>query len=311
MSDVSTGAVIHLGELALKLGEVNRITFHSDGVTPESDTTHTVMLGLIACAFAHRHLPQLDIGLVAQYALVHDLVEAYAGDTPTLRLLTPEQKTEKAKREEAAFGRIAHEFVDDLPWLVFALRDYERSAVPEARYVRTMDKVLPKITHLLNDCAGLHENGITPQELRDRFEIQVRDLETRNVDDDFMPVFTLYAELAALVTGIFASGYAARVTSARSPVIEGPAEHSAFDPPQDSPDPVRAEMGRKVLQVHQGWDLFRNGPMTEWRLTTEQFSLLTDYRVPPHPESVPSVKIFGLPIVLVCFEQDSTLAGGA
>lgn len=309
-------SVIRLGSLALRLGEVNRITFHADGVTPESDTTHTVMLGLIACAFAHRHLPQLDMGLVAQYTLVHDLVEAYAGDTPTLRLLTPQQKAEKDKREETAFSRIAHEFVDDLPWLVFTLRDYERSATPEARYVRTMDKILPKITHLLNDCAGLHEDGITTAELRERFKVQVSDLATRNAGDDFAPVFALYAELVECVMELHVAGQERRagapggrvVELLGEAIVEVPARHFAFDAPWRSLDPVRAALGKKLCQVpssRRAADL----PLTEWRLTAGEFELLTDYRVPVTPENVASVKIFGLPIVLVCFENDSTLAG--
>ena len=75
-------AVIALGRLALRFGRVDRITYHDDGVTAESDTDHTVMLGLIACAFAAAHLPDLDVGLIAEFAPVHDLVEVYAGDTP-------------------------------------------------------------------------------------------------------------------------------------------------------------------------------------------------------------------------------------
>jgi len=96
MSRASTGTqerispepadVVRLGQLALAFGRVNRITRHEDGTTPESDTDHTVMLGLIACALAERWYPHLDRGLVAQYALVHDLVEVYAGDTPTLAI---------------------------------------------------------------------------------------------------------------------------------------------------------------------------------------------------------------------------------
>ena len=210
MSNVNTDPVIRLGELAMKFGEVNRITLHPDGITPESDTTHTVMLGLVACAFAQKYLPQLDVGLVAQYALVHDLVEVYAGDTPTLRLLTPAQKAEKETREGEALRRLSREFVYGFPWLVATLHTYEASATPEARYVRTMDKVLPKITHMLNACAGLHENGITPEELDRRFRHQAADLAARTAGDDFLPVFTLYDKLAGLVTRMYAVGYAHR-----------------------------------------------------------------------------------------------------
>lgn len=213
MSDVDVDTVVRLGGLALKFGQVNRATFHSDGRTPESDTTHTVMLGLVACAFAQKYLPQLDVGLIAQRALVHDLVEVYAGDTNTLRTLTPEQKEDKEKRERFAFFQITQEYASSLPWVVDTLRAYEWSITPEDRYVRTMDKVLPKITHLLNDCAGLHEDGITPEELRSRFREQIADLTARTAGDHFLPVFELYDELVALVLGLFAAEYTRRANA--------------------------------------------------------------------------------------------------
>ncbi len=49
-------AVVDLGRMALAFGRIDRITFYEDGGTPESDSDHTVMLGLVACAFAARHL---------------------------------------------------------------------------------------------------------------------------------------------------------------------------------------------------------------------------------------------------------------
>jgi hypothetical protein len=64
---------------------------------PESDTDHTVMLALIACALAPIVDARLDVGLVAQYALVHDLVEAYAGTrTPCAPSTPPPWRTSSA-----------------------------------------------------------------------------------------------------------------------------------------------------------------------------------------------------------------------
>jgi 5'-deoxynucleotidase YfbR-like HD superfamily hydrolase len=145
-----TDDVIRLATLVLRFGRVNRSTFHPDGVTPESDTDHTVMLALIACAFAERHAPNCDVGRVAQFALVHDLVEVYAGDTPTLALMTDADRQGKKDREAAALARIEAEFGAAFPWLVDTMHQYESLATPEARLVKAMDKAMPKITHLLN-----------------------------------------------------------------------------------------------------------------------------------------------------------------
>jgi 5'-deoxynucleotidase YfbR-like HD superfamily hydrolase len=144
-------AVVELGRLAMEYATVNRVTYLADGKTFESDTDHTVMLALIACAVAQKSVPSLDVGLVAQFALVHDLVEAYAGDTSTFGGLSETAKAEKDAREAAALVRIEKEFGHSLPWVHETIEAYESLATPEARFVKTLDKITPKITRLVNE----------------------------------------------------------------------------------------------------------------------------------------------------------------
>ena len=66
--------LVPIAELALDLGEVDRATRHADGVTPETDTTHSLMLALVAYSLAPLHM-ELDRELVLRLALVHDLDE--------------------------------------------------------------------------------------------------------------------------------------------------------------------------------------------------------------------------------------------
>ncbi len=195
-------SIVSLGRLALDFGHVNRITYHPDGTTPESDTDHTVMLGLVACAFAARHLPDLNLGLIAQMALVHDLVEVYAGDTPTLIQLDHNAAAAKQAREHAAYQRIYDEFAATLPWLPYTLGLYEGRTLPEARYVKAMDKLLPKITHLLNGCVTIHQQGMTYDQLADRYGTQFDELMAYAAD--FPPLFDLRVELVASVLGMYA-----------------------------------------------------------------------------------------------------------
>lgn len=167
-------SIIQLARLALQFGRTDRITFHEDGRTPESDTDHTVMLGLVACAFAanvnkQRPIAQdqplpLDLGLVAQFALVHDLAEALCGDTNTLNI-SEAGRHDKEVREAAARAEIARRFSASLPWVPAMLERYERLEDPEARFIKVLDKVLPKITHLLNGGATLQEHGVDLEKL--------------------------------------------------------------------------------------------------------------------------------------------------
>lgn len=141
--------VVELGKLVHLFGSTNRAILYEDGVTPESDTDHTVMLGVIACALAHSYDKTLDIGKVAQFALVHDLVEAYAGDTQTLNA-SEETLRIKEEVEHAALQRIKKEFDDIFPWISETIEEYERLKLPEATFIKTLDKCMPKITHILN-----------------------------------------------------------------------------------------------------------------------------------------------------------------
>ena len=158
---MTTEIMVQIGQLALLFGRTNRATFHEDGVTPESDTDHTVMLGLIACPIA------LELGLhtgnVAQFVLVHDLVEAHAGDTNSFDI-GPSAAQAKEEREAKALARLIEEFGADswmLSWLLF----YEAQEAPEARLVRYLDKAMPKITHMLNGCAAIQAMGKTHADL--------------------------------------------------------------------------------------------------------------------------------------------------
>lgn len=153
---MTPGRAIELGRLALRFGQVNRATLHEDGITPESDTTHTVMLGLVACAFA-TELPGYDVGRIAELVLVHDLVEVYAGDTNSFGI-TLEARAAKRERETRGLAQLVCDYGHE-PWLMAALDEYEAQETPEARLVRYLDKALPKVCHVLNSHAAIKRMG--------------------------------------------------------------------------------------------------------------------------------------------------------
>lgn len=155
MSPKLLEAVISLGRLTFLFGKVERTILYPDKKTVETDTDHTVMLGLVATAYASRFAPHLDVGKVAQFALVHDLVEAYAGDTPTFGLHAGDALlAEKVRREKEALERIQKEFSDELPYIPHMIHEYETLSSPEARFIKALDKCMPTIAHILNEGAS-------------------------------------------------------------------------------------------------------------------------------------------------------------
>lgn len=187
------GAVIALGQIALQFGRVERLTRHEDGLRQETDSEHTVMLGLISCSLANRYYPQLNTGLLAQLSLVHDLPEVYAGDTPTLQI-TAGQREAKHAREDAAKDRLWLELGTKLPWLPIMIDVYEWRGSAEARFVYCLDKLLPKITHLLNKGAVLIDEGMAHEDMVLTYKAQAESLD---------PYFQEFPLLGSLYRGLY------------------------------------------------------------------------------------------------------------
>lgn len=145
-----TETLPEVGRLILQFARTNRATYHEDGMRPESDTDHTVMLSVCACALAEQlYKDSLNLGKVAQFSIVHDLVEAYADDTDTFGISEQGQK-DKEEREHNALLKIKSQFDTVFPWISRTIEEYETLNTSEARFVKTVDKCMSKITHILN-----------------------------------------------------------------------------------------------------------------------------------------------------------------
>lgn len=153
--------IFDLAKLSFTFAKVNRITRHEDGKRLESDTDHSFMLSLISCSLADTfYKDKLDIGLVSQFALVHDLVEVYAGDTNTLVGTSEDVKNNKIKKESESFERIKKEFSLEFPYVHKMIERYEAQDSKEARFIKFVDKILPEITHIIGGFAAIDDLGL-------------------------------------------------------------------------------------------------------------------------------------------------------
>lgn len=109
----------------------------------ENDAEHSFLLATIGCAIAEHIDPSLDLGKISQYALVHDLVEVYAGDTTIWA--SAERQASKADREEKALATISAKFGQKFPWVERTIKKYELFDDPESCFVYAMDKIIPYI----------------------------------------------------------------------------------------------------------------------------------------------------------------------
>lgn len=157
-------AALMLASLALDFARVERVTRHQDGKRPETDADHTIMLQLLAASVARLHFPTMDPGLVALFALVHDLPEVEVGDVDTFTD-DPEVLASKDEREHEGRARLARRTAAT-PWIADLVERYERQEEPEARLVRYLDKLCPRLTNVLNVGAMLETRRLTPEQAR-------------------------------------------------------------------------------------------------------------------------------------------------
>lgn len=134
--------LLQIGKLTVDFAHVQRQPHYASG-RPENDVEHSFHLALSAVEMAAQYHPELDVGLVAQFSLVHDLPELYVGDIPTFDI-TDEAMADKVAAEKVSTIQLLKELP---PHLAQLLERYEKQIEPEARFVRFIDKLLPAIIH--------------------------------------------------------------------------------------------------------------------------------------------------------------------
>lgn len=132
--------------LANQYADIERATLDHEG-NSETDARHAIHLMKLAVPYAMKYYPKLDTGKIAAYSLTHDIVEAYANDTPSLGI-TPEQKVQKDLVEAQAMKDLRRDYGTQWPEFVELIETYEALADDEARFTKAFDKLDPGFTHL-------------------------------------------------------------------------------------------------------------------------------------------------------------------
>lgn len=125
----------------------------------ENDVEHSYSLAMLAWYIIDAQKLTLDREKVFCYALAHDLVEVYAGDT---YLFSEDQAflDSKIERERLAAERLVKEF-PEVPEMHAAIRGYVTKEDPESRFVYALDKIEPMIKLYLDGGRTWKEKGVT------------------------------------------------------------------------------------------------------------------------------------------------------
>lgn len=149
--------LMSLAQLVDRFMDVPRATMRHDRA--ETDGEHTLRLQFTAISYAARFHPELDLGKVTLFGLVHDFVEVYAGDVNSLKA-TADVIAKKTLTEGLAFERLERELAEAWPGLISLIKSYEELESPEARFVKCFDKCDPSFTHHANGGQALLKMGL-------------------------------------------------------------------------------------------------------------------------------------------------------
>lgn len=127
--------ILEFLHLAGRLKQTARAGWKLRGIAePESVAEHTFRVALLALVLGRD--AALDRERCVAMALVHDLAESIVGDITPYDGVAPE---EKRRREREAMSRLTE--LAGAPEILELWEEYDRSATPEARFVKELDKL--------------------------------------------------------------------------------------------------------------------------------------------------------------------------
>jgi putative hydrolase of HD superfamily len=152
----------------------------------ENDSEHSFQLAMVGWYIISTKKLKYNIDKVIKYALVHDLVEIYAGDN----FFYSDEASKKLQheKEQEAIKKIAKNFKEfkELPKIII---DYENRKDPESKFVYALDKILPVMNIYLDNGRGWREHRI-------KFEMLVENKKKVVINED---VREIWEELVKVV----------------------------------------------------------------------------------------------------------------
>ncbi len=128
--------------------KIERDIPQSSSFTRENDAEHSYQLAMISWYLASIENKNLNLEKILKYALVHDLPEVYAGDTP-LYTSNDDHLKNKNEREINSILKIQNE-ITNFPDLHLYIEKYKKLEDEESQLVYALDKILPLMSIFLD-----------------------------------------------------------------------------------------------------------------------------------------------------------------
>ena len=140
-----------------RLKLVKRRAYVSDMSRRENSAEHSWHLSLGLLAVAQELGLEIDLHKALVMALIHDLCEIDAGDTPAFGPLRPDQH----EAELRCIERLADYDLKFAPSIRELWLEYEAQESVESRWVKVMDRVMPFIVNLATKGINWKEQSVS------------------------------------------------------------------------------------------------------------------------------------------------------
>jgi len=144
-----------------RLKLVCRRAYVSDLSRRENATEHSWHLALGLLALAHELDVDIDLHKALLMALVHDVCEIDAGDTPAYG----PPRADRHQAELACIERLAAAGSAFGPTLKSLWLEYEAQQSPESRWVKVLDRLMPFIVNLATQGRNWQEQSVSRSQL--------------------------------------------------------------------------------------------------------------------------------------------------
>ena len=141
----------------------------ADGSRRENDAEHSWHLAMLAMILEEYSAEKIDIERVLKIALIHDLIEVYAGDTFAYDTKGNEDKNEReVQAAEKLFGMLDPVQGAEIREL---WDEFEAMETAESRYANAIDRIQPLILNYLTDGHTWKMGDVTSDKIYKRMDI--------------------------------------------------------------------------------------------------------------------------------------------
>lgn len=156
--------ILTFSNLLNKFRELERVQTVPNSNRRENDVEHSYQLSMLAWYIVDANKLSLNKDLIIKYALIHDFVEIYAGDTYAYTEINEKHKIQK---EYESYLRLKKEFSDFFE-LHSLIEKYEKREDKESRFVHALDKIQAEINIYLDGGKTWKKLDINLQMIIDR-----------------------------------------------------------------------------------------------------------------------------------------------